>query len=337
MKIFESSKIGPMTLKNRYVMPPMCMYSVKDHDGMPNHFHMAHYVSRAIGQVGLIIVEATGVLPEGRITDACLGLWNDAQRDALKEIVDAVHQQGSKIGIQLNHAGRKCGATLGVDTIYGPSEIAYNEDYRTPNSLTTDQIKAVIQAFVDASKRADEAGFDVLEIHMAHGYLLSSFMSPLSNKRTDAYKDPSILFKELMNAIQTVWPKEKPIIIRISATDYEPEGYDVHKAIEMIRPILNSIDAIHVSSGGITPTVPKAFPGYQVQMATTIREQTQKPVIAVGLITTHEQAMDIVGNQRADYVAIGRALLRNPHWVLEAMMKSKENSLIPKSYLRGFR
>lgn len=337
MKIFEASKIGDLTLKNRFIMPPMCMYSAFNHDGMVNSFHKAHYVSRAIGQVGLIIVEATGVVPEGRITDQCLGLWNDAQRDGLKEIVTAVHEQGSSIGIQLSHAGRKCTAVDGVDTIYGPSAIAYSDAYRTPKAMRKEDIKHMIQSFVDAAKRANEANFDAIELHIAHGYLLSSFMSPLSNLREDEYKDASVLYTELIAAIKTVWPKEKPIILRISATDYEKDGYDVYHAIKTLQPILDNVDAIHVSSGGITPIKPKAFPGYQVPFASIIKEVTKKPVIAVGLITTPEQVIDIIENDRADYVACGRALLRNPHFVLEAMMNSKRKDLLPEQYQRGFR
>lgn len=337
MKIFEKSQIGNLEIKNRFIMPPMCMYSAFDHDGIATQFHHAHYVSRAIGQVGLILVEATGVTPEGRITDRCLGLWNDTQRDALKEIVRDVHREGSKIGIQLNHAGRKCTAIDGVDTIYGPSNLAYSDDYRLPKAMSNEDIQSMIQAFVDSARRAHEANFDVIELHFAHGYLLSSFMSPISNQRTDRYQDAGFLYKELIDAIKTVWPKEKPIIVRISATDYEKDGYDVHHAINTLEPILDDIDAIHVSSGGITPIIPKAYPGYQVPFATIVKNKTQKPTIAVGLITTPEQAIDIIETNRADYVAVGRGLLRNPHWVLETMMNSKRKDLLPEQYLRGFR
>lgn len=337
MKLFEPYTLKNLELKNRVVMPPMCMYEVDKHDGIAHSFHYAHYVSRAIGQVGFIIVESTGVVPEGRITDNCLGLWNNQQRDAFKPIIEAVHDQGSKIAIQLNHAGRKSTAVDGIDTIYAPSPLAYSDEYRTPNELTEEQIKATIQAFSDSAKRADEAGFDAIELHMAHGYLLSEFMSPVTNQRTDKYKDAGVLFKELLAAIKEVWPTEKPILIRVSATDYEEHGYDVEDTFNMIKPILDDIDCIHVSSGGITPTVPKAYPGYQVPFATRLKELSHKPVIAVGLITTPEQAIDIVENDRADLVAIGRALLRNPHWYLEALYQSRKKDAITKAYQRGFR
>ena len=335
MKIYQSNNLGKLTLKNRVIMPPMCTYSSHNQDGMPNSFHYTHYVSRAIGQIGLIIIEATGVVPEGRITDHCLGIWNDRQMEALKEIVDGVHSQGSKIAIQLNHAGRKC--TANVETIYAPSAIAFDHDSRVPKALTDKDIQEVIQAFVQAAKRANQAGFDAIEIHMAHGYLLSEFMSPITNKREDKYRDASVLFVELIEAIKKVWPEEKPIIIRVSATDYETYGYDVYDTINMIEPILDDIDLIHVSSGGITPKAPRAYPSYQVEFATIIKEKTNKPVAAVGLITSIEQAIDVIENERADYVAIGRALLRNPHWLLEGFIQSNRKDLLPKPYLRGFR
>jgi NADPH2 dehydrogenase len=337
MKLFNEAYIGNMPLKNRVIMPPMCMYEVHKHDGIATSFHLAHYVQRAIGQVGLIIVEATGVLPEGRITDRCLGLWNDTQKEALKPLVEAVHLQGSKIAIQLNHAGRKCTAIDGVDTIYAPSALAYDENSRIPQALTPEEIQIIIQAFRLSAKRADEAGFDAIEIHAAHGYLLSEFISPITNQRTDKYKDPSILLVELVAAIKTVWPHTKPIIIRISATDYEQSGYTVDDVAKILQPILNDIDAIHVSSGGITTTVPKAYPGYQVPFATQIKHLSNKPVIAVGLINEMSLALDIIENDRADFVAIGRALLRNPHWYLDALFKTDRHDKLPSAYVRGFR
>lgn len=335
MKLFEEANIGNMTLKNRFVMPPMCMYKVDKEDGVANSFHTAHYTSRAIGQVGLIILEATGVVPEGRITDLCLGIWNDTQKDALKVIVDAVHEQGSKIAIQLNHAGRK--TTTKGNIIVGPSALAFSDDYQTPKEMTQSEIKQMIEDFTLAAKRADQAGFDAIELHMAHGYLLSSFMSPVSNKRIDKYHNPAVLFKELMDSIKTVWPQDKPIIVRVSATDYEPDGYDTKDVATMLKPILGDIDAIHVSSGGITPTNPKAYPSYQVEFASELKALTNIPVIAVGLITTTEQSIDIIENNRADFVAIGRGLLRNPHFVLESYMSTRQKDKIPFSYRRGFR
>lgn len=335
MKLFESAMIDNLEVKNRFVMAPMCMYSVEKMDGIATDFHQAHYVSRAIGQVGLIIVEATGVVPEGRITDYCLGIYNDTQRDALKKIVDGVHAQGSKIAIQLNHAGRKSTAT--VPTVYAPSALAYDENSRVPQEMSQQDIKKMIQDFKMAAKRADEAGFDAIELHMAHGYLLSTFMSPVTNKRIDKYHDSAVLYKELFDEIKTVWPKEKPILVRISATDYEADGYNVEHVAKVLAPVMDDISLLHVSSGGITPSIPKAYPSYQVHFATELKALTQKEVIAVGLITTCEQAIDIIANDRADYIGLGRILLRNPHFVLECMMQTNRKHLLPTPYKRAFR
>lgn len=335
MKLLEKASIKNLELKNRYIMAPMCMYAAHKKDGIPHAFHFSHYVSRAIGQVGLIIVEATGIVPEGRITNQCLGLWNDDQKDAFSKIVDAVHEQGSKIALQLNHAGRKCRTEDPV--IYAPSAIAYNEKYRTPKEMSQQDIKQMIKDFATAAKRADEAGFDAIEIHMAHGYLLSSFMSPYTNKRIDKYRDATVLFEELMESIHSVWPKEKPIFVRVSVTDYEENGLDVKGVAKILDPILDTFDVIHVSSGGITPIVPHAYPSYQVPFAQELKTRTKKPVIAVGLINTTDQAIDIIENDRADFVALGRALIRNPHFVLESYMQTRQKDKIPFSYQRGFR
>ena len=334
MKLFEETSIKNTTLKNKLIMAPMCMYAAYNKDGIPTSFHKAHYTARAIGQVGLIIVEATGVVPEGRISNECLGLWNDTQQEAFKPIVEAVHAQGSKIAIQLNHAGRKCRTDDKV--IVAPSSLPYNEHSRTPKELSQQEIKQVIKDFTEAAKRADEAGFDMIELHLAHGYLLSSFMSPITNKRIDKYHDASVLYKELFESIKTVWPKEKAILVRVSATDYEEDGYDVDHVAKVLGPVLDDIDVIHVSSGGITPIKPKSYPSYQVPFATKLKELTQKPVIAVGLIDTLEQAIDIIENDRADFVGLGRALLRQPNFVLDALYELELYDKIPFSYKRGY-
>lgn len=338
MKLLESATIGKMELKNRVIMEPMCMYSATDHDGIPTHFHRAHYTSRAIGQVGLIIVEATGVVPEGRITDDCLGLWNDKQMAAFKGLVESVHSQGSKIAIQLNHAGRKCTAVDGVEEIFAPSAIAYNEDYRKPTELSKNQIKEVIQAFQDAAKRANEAGFDALEIHAAHGYLLSEFMSPVSNQRTDEYADASIIIKEVIDAIRVVWPSEKPILIRVSATDYEDQGLNTDLTIKILEPIKDSVDIINVSTGGITPTPPHhIFPGYQVDHALKIKEALQIPVVACGLLGSHDLASYLLESDQVDFIGLARPLLKNPHWVVEFAKARRKPEFIPRQYERGFK
>lgn len=336
MKLYDSFQIKDLTLKNRIVMPPMCMYQALNHDGVATEFHTVHYAARALAGIGLIIVEATGVSPEGRISDACLGIYNENQTAALKKIVQSVHKYDAKIAIQLNHAGRKSVAVDGVDTIVAPSAIAYNETSRTPVELSTEEVKGIINQFKTAAQNADTAGFDALEIHAAHGYLINQFISPITNKRTDIYKNPTIFIEELMKSVTSVWPKHKPIIIRVSATDYEAHGYTVDDLIRILKPVSHYFDSIHVSSGGVTPSAPQSFPGYQVSFATQIRTALNTPVIAVGMITTREQIHDILENDRADLVAIGRPLLRNPHFFLECAVKDNQRDIIPTPYKRGY-
>lgn len=338
MKLLEKFSIKDMTLKNRVVMEPMCMYSATKHDGIATHFHFAHYVARAIGQVGLIIIEATGVVPEGRITDDCLGLYDDSQIEPLKKIVEAVHQEGSKIAIQLNHAGRKCKAVDGVDTIYGPSAIAYSDTYRTPKEMTQEDINSVIKAFQDAAVRAKQIGFDAIEIHGAHGYLISEFMSPITNKRSDKYKDGAVFIREVAEAIREVWPMEKPLLIRVSATDYEDGGQSVDDAIRMLEPSLDLIDIVNVSSGGITVNPPKSiYPGYQVDFATRIKEKLDVPVIACGLLGNLDLVSFILETEKADLVGLARPLLSNPNWLLQSAQSRRKMDVIPYQYERGFK
>lgn len=338
MKLFKDYECGPITFKNRLVMAPMCQYSCMNHDGIVSLHHTTHYQARAIGQVGYIVVEATGVSPEGRITDQCLGLWNDVQKEAFRPLVANVQELGSKIGIQLNHAGRKCTAIDGVDTIYAPSAIAFDENSKTPNELSYDEIQSVFKDFKDAAQRAADVGFDALEIHGAHGYLISQFISPITNKRNDKYADPSVFLSELLDEIEMVWPKDRMLSIRISATDYEEDGYDVDDIIEILRPVKDRFDIIHVSSGGITPIRPtRLHPGYQVPFATRIKEVLDVPVIACGLITELDLVSDILENDRADLVAMGRLLLSDPQWLLTQANKRRRNDLIPVQYQRAYK
>ncbi|HBI74499.1 MAG TPA: NADPH dehydrogenase, partial [Lachnospiraceae bacterium] len=225
MYLFKSFTAKNMELRNRVVMPPMCMYSAGT-DGMATDFHFTHYTSRAVGGVGLIIMEATGVVPCGRISDHCLGLWNDTQAQKLAPIVTACQKQGAKIAIQLNHAGRKCEAQ--EKTIYAPSAVAFNQDSPMPQEMTEEDIHDVVSAFKSAAARAAEIGFDAIEIHGAHGYLISEFLSPLTNHRTDGYggstENRCRMLIEVLQAVHQVWPDEKPILLRVSAEDYEPAG-----------------------------------------------------------------------------------------------------------------
>ncbi len=336
-KILEKHSINSTPLKNRVVMEPMCMYSATNHDGIATDFHYAHYVSSAIGQVGLIIVEATGISPEGRISDLCLGLWNDEQKNALKKIVDGVHAQGGKIIIQLNHAGRKCTATTDVDTIYAPSALAFSEKDRTPKALEESEIKAIIQDFVHSAKLALEAGFDGIEIHAAHGYLLSQFMSPHSNQRTDRYKNGSVILEELTTAFKEFWPQNKILSIRFSTTDYSENGLNIDSTIEQIKNVTASYDLINISSGGITTQPPlNIYPGYQVNHAIKVKNELDATVIACGLLGDYDLATFLIESGQVDYIGLARPLLQNPNWILPLYAKHNQKDAITRQYQRAF-
>ena len=290
--------------------------------------------------MGLIIVEATGILPEGRISDYCLGLWKDEQIPAFTRLVDQVHRFGAKIGIQLNHAGRKCVAS--VEKIYAPSAIKFGPDgtYRNPVEMDLEDIASVTHAFAAAAGRALEAGFDVVELHGAHGYLINQFLSPLSNHRKDTYgidiEGRSRLLQEVVRAVRTRWPSEKPLFLRVSAHDYVPGGMTTDQLVQIIEMIKAEVDVIHVSSGGLTPVMPDSFPGYQIPFAEIIRKSCAIPTIAVGLITTIEMIEETLGNNRADLVALGRELLRNPFFPLLEARKHGIDLPWPKPYERAF-
>ncbi len=337
MKMFEEYTVGRMKLRNRIVMPPMCTYQATAHDGRATAFHQTHYAARAIGGVGLVIVEATGVCPEGRISDNCLGLWNDSQRDALAQVVETVHAQGTPIAIQISHAGRKCMATDGVSTIYGPTDQAFSADYRTPAALTSTQIEKIIADFRAAALRAHQAGFDGLELHAAHGYLISEFISPTVNTRTDAWGEPSLFLSRIIDAVREVWPLEKPLWVRVSGDS--PEDYGVEHCIAVLQKVRDRIDAVHVSSGGIITIPPKPYPGYQVGLARAIKEAVGLPTMAVGILGSHDLAEYVLRNGDADLVAVGRALLRNPNWALEAAFAHQKDvfDALPSYMQRGFR
>jgi NADPH2 dehydrogenase len=334
--LFTPISFKNLTLKNRIVMPPMCMYSAAD-DGMVTDWHVIHYATRAVGQVGLIIVEATGVEPRGRISNRDLGIWDDAHISGLKRIVEQVHAQGSKIGIQLAHAGRK--SEVVGSTPVAPSAIAFNEEYSLPTALTMQEIQEVIQKFVQGAKRAVAAGFDMIEIHAAHGYLINEFLSPLTNTRTDEYggslENRVRFLEEVLIAVKKVIPKDMPVIVRVSADDYHEEG----NAPEIVAAMLNlikhhGIDVVNVSSGAVIPVMPRAYPGYQVAMALVIKEKTQLPVLAGGLITEPAQVLQLV-KAGIDLVYTGRELLRNPYWPLQAAHVLQQQVEWPKQYLRG--
>lgn len=334
-----SFTIKNMTLRNRIVMPPMCMYSAGT-DGMAKAFHFSHYTARAVGGVGLIIMEATGVLPCGRISDHCLGLWNDEQAEALAPIVRACQEQGAKMALQLNHAGRKCEAS--VPAVYAPSAIPFDEGAPLPREMTEADIRETVAAFRSAAARAARIGFDAIEIHAAHGYLLSEFLSPLTNRRADGYggstENRCRLLLEVLQAVHEVWPAEKPVLVRVSTEDYEPDGMhpeEMARVAALIRPYADILD---VSTGGVVPTPPASlYAGYQVKAAEFLRQASGLPVITVGLITDPHQVEEILGNGRADLVALGRELLRNPYWVLNTARDYRIDYDWPAAYARGFK
>ena len=337
MKLLEEYRIKGLTLRNRVVMPPMCMWSAEA-DGLVNRKHFVHYVSRAVGGVGLIIVEATAVSPEGRIKAEDLGIWNEAQRDSFREHVDYCHQYGAKVALQIAHAGRK-----GFDSanIVAPSPLAFNAESAVPHELTRKEILQKVDDFKIASLHAVQAGFDMIEVHAAHGYLVHEFLSPLTNKRTDDFGGPlenRVRFlKLILEGIRKTIPAGVPLQMRVSASDYAPGGIDVERMVEIVDAVKGLVDIVHVSSGGLVDVPVKAYPGYQVEFSRIIRERCGVPTIAVGLIDNPDLAEETVQSGRADLVALGRALLRDPYWVLKVAHARGEDGFIPAFYERGFK
>jgi NADPH2 dehydrogenase len=335
--LFSNLKIKDMDLKNRIVMAPMCMDSC-DEDGLATNWHFIHYSTRAIGGVGLIIVESTGIEPGGRITDNDLGIWSDEHIKNLANIVDECHKHGAKMGIQINHAGRKS-ETLSCPII-APSSIAFNEDYRMPNEMTKEDIVNTVSLFKAAAQRALTAGFDLLELHGAHGYLIGQFLSPLTNKREDEYggtQENRVRFlKEIIHAVKTVWPETKPLQLRVSAEDYAEGGNSAKETAALINLIkAMGIDIVNVSSGGTVPARISTFPGYQISYSEIIKTQCNLLTIAGGLITSPLMAEEILRNSRADLIYLGRELLRNPYWAFTAASKLDENIEWPIQYNRS--
>lgn len=335
-QLFEPITLRELEIRNRIWLAPMCQYSCENADGVVNDWHFQHLVSRAVGGFGLLLTEASAVVPEGRISPQDAGIWNDEQRDAWKRIVEAVHAQGAAIGIQLAHAGRKAstyrgfageqtGAVAEADggwQTLGPSEIAF-EGLPAPAEMTTQQIEDLVDAFVAAAKRADEAGFDVVEIHAAHGYLLHEFLSPASNHRSDEYggtdENRARLVVRIAKEVRAVWPQAKPLLVRISATDWNETGWNVAAATQLATWLkAEGVDLIDVSSGGNVMADIPAVANYQVPFAAAVREGSDMPTGAVGLITEPAQAEAILTEGDADAVLLARAALRDPYWPLRA-------------------
>lgn len=337
--LFTPYTLKSLELKNRVVMPPMCQYAVSNKDGIVNDWHYNHYVSRAIGGAGLIIIEMTDVEPNGRTTDFDLGLWSDDQIAPLKRIIDACHQYGAKVGIQIAHAGRKA---EDADIPVAPSAIPYDENSKTPHALTTEETKEMVEKFRLAAERAIKAGVDTIELHAAHGYLIHQFQSAFTNKRTDEYgRDLALFGKQVIQAVKGVMPAQMPLIVRISAREYVDGGYGIDESIAFSKEYKDAgVDLIHVSSGGEGPILAHGKPGthaaYQVPLARDIKQALKVPVIAVGRLDEPVLANSVIGNEEADLVAVGRGMLRNPYWTLEAATALGKETEIPGVYGAGF-
>lgn len=362
--LFEPYTLRSLTIPNRVWMAPMCQYSAAPSGpdiGAPNDWHVTHLGARATGGTGLIITEATAVSPEGRISPYDLGIWNDHQVDAFRRITGFLKGQNTTPAIQLAHAGRKAstdrtwvgGRPIAADDEFGwtpsaPSPLPFDDDRAAPHELTTGEIGEVVQAFADAARRALAAGFEVAEIHGAHGYLINQFLSPHSNHRTDGYGgsfDNRARFAlEVVDAVRAVWPDELPLFFRISATDWltenpedAREGWSADDTVRL-APLLQSrgVDLLDVSTGGNAPGVRiPVGPGYQVPFAARVKAETDLPVAAVGLITDPEQAEKILANEQADAVLLARELLRNPSWARHAARRLGGDVHVPNQYHRS--
>ncbi len=349
-RINQPITIKSVTIPNRIGMSPMCQYSANN--GFANDWHFVHYATRAVGGTGLIILEATAVAPEGRITPFDLGLWNDEQITELRKIAGFIDQQGAIAGIQIAHAGRKAshdspangGKQLltkegGWQTI-APSAISFYPDETPPHELDKNEIKTIIEQFKATTLRAKEAGFKIVEIHAAHGYLIHQFLSPLSNKRADEYggsfENRIRLMLEITAAVQSVWPTDYPLFVRLSATDWTDGGWNLEETVELSRILHEKgVDLIDCSSGGnVAAAKIPVGPGYQVHFSEAIKK-TGIPTAAVGLITSAEQIKDILESGKADLVLLARELLRNPYFALTATLKTEDEISWPTQYLRA--
>lgn len=357
-QLFSPLRLRELTLKNRIVVSPMCQYSADG--GLPNDWHRVHYGTRAVGGAALVMVEATGVTPEGRISPWCTGLWSDAHTAAFQPITDFIRAQGAVPGIQLAHSGRKGSCNQpwngsqflpigsgGWQTV-APSALPYSPAHATPHALTANEIDDIAAAFSEAACRALAAGFEVLELHCAHGYLLHEFLSPLANHRDDEYggtlENRCRLPLRIARELRALWPAQWPMFVRISATDWVPQlngraGWDLAQSVQFAKWLKElGIDLIDCSSGGTLPNVQiPAAPGYQVPFAETVRREASIATGAVGIITQPQQAEDILTQGRADAIFLARELLRDPYWPLHAASELGVDLAWPDQYARAKR
>jgi 2,4-dienoyl-CoA reductase-like NADH-dependent reductase (Old Yellow Enzyme family) len=343
LHLFSPLTLRALTLRNRIVMSPMCMYSAND-DGQATDWHLAHYLARAVGGVGLVLTEATAVEARGRISQGDLGLWDEAQIEPLARIVRLVQAEGAAMGVQLAHAGRKAWSAdkgHGPEVPVAPSAQSFDDGWCVPRAPSPTEIEQIVAAWQAAAVRAKAAGFDAVEIHAAHGYLNHQFLSPLSNGRTDEYGGPLAnrmrFLLRVVEAARQVWPEDMPLFVRVSATDWAAGGLTLDEVVVLARTLRErGVDVIDCSSGGAVPTAPSQIgPGYQVPFAEKVRREAEIATAAVGLITTPELADEIVRNGRADLVALGRELLRHPYWPLHAARALGHEIAWPRQYRRA--
>ncbi len=350
-QLFEPLSIRSVTLPNRIGVSPMCQYSSED--GFANDWHLVHLGTRATSGAGIVFVEATAVTAEGRITPEDMGIWKDAHIEFLARVVRFMKSQGTVPGMQIAHAGRK-GSTLrpwlgnakiavadGGWVPVAPSAIAFSDTYAMPRALLKEEIHEIVEAFASAARRSLEAGFQVLEIHSAHGYLAHEFFSPLSNFRTDEYggsfENRTRIGREIVSAVRKVWPENFPLFIRISATDWKEGGWNLDEAVELakqLKPL--GVDLVDCSSAGLVVDQKIAVgPGFQVPFAERIRRDANIPTATVGLIETKEQVVDILAKNQADLVLMAREFLRDPYWPLHTAREMKQTMSWPAQYLRA--
>jgi 2,4-dienoyl-CoA reductase-like NADH-dependent reductase (Old Yellow Enzyme family) len=341
--LFDLFTHRSVTLRNRIVVSPMCQYSALP-DGRLTDWHLVHLGSRAVGGAGLVMVEATAVESRGRLSLADSGIWSDDHIEPLRRIASFVRQAGAAAAVQVAHGGRKAWSDRngeGIEPVVGPSALPFADGWRVPDVLDEAGIEAIVAAFRSAARRARDAGFDVVEIHAAHGYLLHSFLSPLSNQRTDDYggslENRARLLRRTVRAVREEWPVDRPLWVRLSCSDWVAGGLTVQDCIEAVQGLEDQVDVIDCSSGGSTlaAQIPPA-PGYQVPFAEQIRRQTGIATCAVGLLTEPKQCDDVVREGRADLVALGREELRDPYWPLRAARAlGVDVPYWPRQYLRA--
>jgi 2,4-dienoyl-CoA reductase-like NADH-dependent reductase (Old Yellow Enzyme family) len=350
-ELFSVLRLRGVEFRNRVFMSPMCQYSSRE--GLANDWHMVHLGSRAAGGAALVCAEATAVSPEGRISPADAGLWSDAHAEALRPIAAFIKSQGSAAGVQLAHAGRKAstdapwrgGGPLsesegGWQTL-APSAVPFAEGHIVPREMSAADVDAAVSQFRDAAARAREAGFDVVELHMAHGYLLHEFLSPLSNLREDEYgggfENRARFPLRVVDAVREAWPERLPLFVRISATDWADGGWDLDQSVEFSKKLKAAgVDLVDCSSGGLVPGVKiPVGPGYQVPFAAAVRERAQIATGAVGMITEARQAEEIIAGGEADAVLLARAMLRDPYWTLRAAKTLGVKAVWPVQYGRA--